>query len=88
MEKKGSPDYSYLAITPEDARRRLEHMGFVEDMWEKILEQGFFGHSFGSHETRALITIAKGNKPQILGDVYRKIRKAAGLPPERPKPFT
>lgn len=47
------------------------------------MKTGIDGSKFGSHEVRALITIARGKKPRLLGEVYRKIRKEDNLPEER-----
>lgn len=77
-------DHLALSITPNDARWRLENMGFEEKLWDDIMARGIMeAGSFGSHETRALIVIARGEEPQVLGDVYKELRVKSGLPPER-----
>lgn len=77
-------DHLALAITPEDARYRLENMGYKEKLWDDIITTGIRGAGrFGSHETQALIIIARGEEPQVLGVVYKELRVKEGLPPER-----
>jgi len=58
-------------------------MGFEEDMWDHIMSEGLDGSSFDSHEIRALITIARGTEPRLLGVAYREMRKKDKLPEER-----
>lgn len=62
-------------ITPLEARARLEAMGFVEEFWDRIMHKGFNGIRYGSHEVRALITIARGVTSEVLGDVYNQMRQ-------------
>lgn len=52
-------------ITPEEARTKLEHLGFKEDMWDGQLDEGR-----GSHYTRALITVARSGETANLNNVY------------------
>jgi hypothetical protein len=86
---KKSLEHLDLAITPQEARNRLDFQGYDEEKWDKIMRKGTSGlGSIGSHETKALIVIARGDKPQILGEVYRKLREEDGLPPNRPNPST
>lgn len=65
-------------LKPVNAAKRLESLGFTQDMWEDIIENKLI-----SHEVRALITIATGTEPRLLGQVYREERVKDGLPPER-----
>ena len=74
MEKLTQEEREQIQMFPEEARERLENMGFIERYWEKVMNSGFSGSVRGSHEVRALITIANGKEPQILRDVYREIR--------------
>lgn len=76
-------DPKIYGVSPSSARHRLEFMGFEEDTWEHIMSEGFDGSGLGSHEVRALITIARGTEPQLLGVVYREMRKKDNLPEER-----
>ena len=76
-------DPKVYGVYPDDAKRRLEFMGFEEDMWDHIMSEGLNDSSFGSHETRTLITIPRGTAPRLLGVVYREMRKKDKLPEER-----
>lgn len=62
-------------ITPLEARAKLKDMGFVPEFWDRIMYRGFNGIRYGSHEVRALITIARGVTSEVLGDVYDQMRK-------------
>ena len=68
-------------ITPEQARSKLEYMGFFDNRWDEIMKKGFSGKSLGSHEVRALITIARGEQPQVLGEIYNQMRINDGEKP-------
>lgn len=57
-----------IGMNPEEARKRLEDLGYKEEDWTKITEQGL-----GSHYMRALAHIAKGSEPKDLGDVFREL---------------
>ena len=86
MEKKQDDfvlDPKIYGVKPKDARRRLERMGYEKECWDKIMGEGIEGFSFGSHEVRALITIARGTKPRLLGEVYQEERLKGGLPADR-----
>lgn len=72
--------YPELATTPEEARSHLEHLGFNEDMWARIMSD-----NFGSHNVRAYITIARGGVPRLQGIVYQEERLKDGLTPTRDK---
>ncbi len=75
VEREEDPDELRLfGTTPQEARRILESRGFDEQKWDNIMKRGFDGIAEGSHEIRALITIARGNKTRLLGNVYREIR--------------
>ncbi len=75
-------DLGVRGLTPEEARRRLEYDAIFEDTWDSVLCYGLPGFGkFGSHEARALITIARGKEPRVLGEVYEEVRKNDGLPP-------
>ena len=81
MTEKEIP--SNLTTSPEAARRRLQYMGFFENNWSEIMGSGFEGLKTGSHEVRALITIAIGKEPRVLGEVYREMRAQDNLPKKR-----
>lgn len=82
---EGDLDHLDLTISPEEARSILEYQGFEEGLWDKIMKRGMSGlGNFGSHETKALIIIARGKEPQVLGSVYRQLREEDGLPPKFP----
>ncbi|MBU1000232.1 hypothetical protein KKE78_02450 [Patescibacteria group bacterium] len=68
-------------ISPSQARNSLESMGFSDNHWDRVMAEGFNGVRLGSHEVRALITIATGNEPQVLGDVYNQMRESDGEGP-------
>ena len=68
-------------LDPMKAKSMLEYMGFTEDYWDRIMTNGYSGGNLGSHEVRALITIARGEQPQILSEVYNQMRAMDG---ERP----
>ncbi|MCJ7827920.1 hypothetical protein MUP65_02125 [Patescibacteria group bacterium] len=74
-------DQDEVKTTPCQARIRLEDMGFLDSYWDRVMTRGYDGGNFGSHEVRALITIARGSKPQVLGDLYNQMRTADGLEP-------
>lgn len=81
---KSELDPEIYGTKPEEAKRRLEFLGYTEDTYDRLMSDGIDGMKFGSHEVRALVIIAQGSKPRFLGDVYKEIRIADGLPPERP----
>lgn len=70
--------FEKMAITPEAAREHLEFQGYTEDMWDRIMED-----KFGSHNTRAYISIVRGGVPRLQGEVYKEERLKDGLPPTR-----
>lgn len=71
-----------LGISPGGAKAWLETRGFYEKDWDRIIEKGLGAGGFGSHETRALITVARGSEVRILRDVYKEMRELDGLPRE------
>ena len=54
-------------------------MGFFPGTWEEQLDNP----SRGSHEVKALITIAQGNERRHVGEVYEEIRLREGLTAQR-----
>lgn len=44
-----------MAVTPEQARAHLEHLGYTEDTWNKIMKE-----NYASHNVRAYISIVRG----------------------------
>lgn len=55
-------------ISPEDAGKRLERLGYKKQDWVIFTEQ-----ELGSHYLRALASIAEGNQPRKLEDVYEEL---------------
>lgn len=45
-------------VTQEEAKTRLENMGYSTDTWDKLLTSG--NRDLGSHDIRLLILIAQG----------------------------
>jgi hypothetical protein len=79
MEKpEAISDESAQKLKPEQARTRLENMGFTEDRWPKMKEE-----KLASHQVRALINIALGTEPKLLGTEYEKERVKDGLLADR-----
>lgn len=66
-----------IGITPEEAQKRLEGLGYAEKDWVIFTEQGL-----GSHWLRALAYIAKGSEPRKIEDVYEEL-----FPGEHRGPF-
>ncbi len=60
-----------IGVTPKDAKKQLEKLGYSETTWDTIIEQEKRGGS--SHFVRALIHIARGSEPRGLEDVYREL---------------
>jgi len=60
-----------IGVTPEEAKKRLEKLGYPETTWDTIIEQGKQGGS--SHFVGALIHVARGSEPRGLEDVYREL---------------
>jgi hypothetical protein len=74
-------DEELYGISPEQAKDFLIYQGYLEINWDLIM--GTRNRRFGSHETRALIIIARGNCRRHLGEVYEEVRASEGLSEER-----
>jgi hypothetical protein len=77
-QKEHILDPNVYGLKPERAKEKLEDMGYTPNLWGKLLSD-----KLASHEVRALITIALGTEPQLLGEVYMNIREQDGLPRDR-----
>ena len=56
-----------IGVTPEEAKKRLEKLGYPETTWDTIIELG------SSHLVGALIHVARGSESRRLEDVYREL---------------
>lgn len=55
-------------IDPQNARDRLDKLGYKPVVWDTIMKD-----DIGSHYVRALVYIAKGEEPRRLDDVYSEL---------------
>jgi hypothetical protein len=57
---RNGQDDPTLVITPEEAQRELERLGYDSTLWEKIVAE-----KKGSHDTRIYAIVALGNSPLL-----------------------
>jgi hypothetical protein len=57
-----------FTLTPDEATKRLENLGYTPDTWDAMLAD-----TTGSHFTRSLVTIARGEKSRDINEVYHEL---------------
>jgi hypothetical protein len=66
-----------LDLTPGQAGKRLEELGFSSGTWGDLIRRRKEGYIY-SHEVRALATIALGTKMRDFVAVYNEMRAQEG----------
>ncbi len=57
-----------FTVSPYDARAKLLSLGYTPDKWDAMMRD-----TVGSHFTRALVTIAYGDQPRDINEVFHEL---------------
>ena len=62
-------------MSPAEARAWLENLGIDKESWGAVMEEHPSIPMATGHELKAVVTIARGDKPKDFGKIYQKMRK-------------